>query len=311
MRLLVTGGYGYIGGRLLPLLAARGHEVHVAARQRPAHADHCWPDTVHHAWDVRLPWPHGRRTTFDLVIHLAAANDVDSTDPGLAQAVNVDGTRHVADLCREGVAARVLYFSTFQVFGRWEGTVDEDDAPQPANEYARTHWQAEVLLRAAAERDELAYLIVRPTNLFGAPAHRDTDRWSLVPLCFCREAHETGRITLRSSGLQSRDFANVQALAAWTTDTAAAFDAHRNRTYTAGSGRAVTVRALADAVARRAAARSGRPCAVDAQSPEPRAPQALRVTGARSAAAGALPLPQAATDLDREIDLTFDRLEGR
>jgi dTDP-4-dehydrorhamnose reductase len=117
-----------------------GDEVHALAR-----AD----------WDVTLPSPPLGLP--DVVLHAAAWTDVDGAeaDPQDAAAVNVGGTRHVAEL---GVP--LVYYSTDYVFdGRKSDPYVESDAPNPLSAYGRTKLHGE---GAAGERA----WIVRSSGLF-------------------------------------------------------------------------------------------------------------------------------------------------
>jgi dTDP-4-dehydrorhamnose reductase len=113
------------------------------------------------AWDVTLPAPPGLAA--DLVLHAAAWTDVDGAedDPQEAAAVNVGGTRHVADL-----GAPLVAFSTDYVFdGAKREPYVESDAPNPLSAYGRTK------LHAEAAAGELAW-VVRTSGVFG-PAGRN------------------------------------------------------------------------------------------------------------------------------------------
>jgi dTDP-4-dehydrorhamnose reductase len=111
----------------------------------------------HADWDVTLPFPDvGER--FGLVLHAAAWTDVDGAegDPQEAAAVNVGGTRHVAEL-----GAPLVYYSTDYVFdGRKAGPYVESDAPNPLSAYGRTKLYGE---GAAGEQA----WIVRSSGLYG------------------------------------------------------------------------------------------------------------------------------------------------
>jgi dTDP-4-dehydrorhamnose reductase len=107
-------------------------------------------------WDVTGPPPP--LEVPDVVLHAAAWTDVDGAegDPQEAAAVNVGGTRHVAEL-----GAPLVYFSTDYVFdGRKSEPYVESDAPNPLSAYGRTKAHGEA---AAGERA----WIVRSSGLFG------------------------------------------------------------------------------------------------------------------------------------------------
>jgi dTDP-4-dehydrorhamnose reductase len=136
--ILITGAGGQLGRALQE---AFGGEDVVAL----AHAD----------WDVTLPPPDIDPA---LVLHAAAWTDVDGAeeDPQGAAAVNVGGTRHVAEL---GVP--LVYYSTDYVFdGAKQEPYVESDAPNPLSAYGRTKLHGE---GAAGEQA----WIVRSSGLFG------------------------------------------------------------------------------------------------------------------------------------------------
>jgi dTDP-4-dehydrorhamnose reductase len=108
-------------------------------------------------WDVTFPLPETIKSP-ELVLHAAAWTDVDGAeaDPQDAAAVNVGGTRHVAEL-----DAPLVYYSTDYVFdGRKSKPYVESDPPNPLSAYGRTKLYGEA---AAGERS----WIVRSSGLFG------------------------------------------------------------------------------------------------------------------------------------------------
>ena len=109
--------------------------------------------------DVTRPLDLERRP--NLVLHAAAWTDVDGaeSDPDGAQAVNVLGTRNVADL-----GAPVLYYSSDYVFdGRKGSSYLEEDDPAPGSVYGRT--------KLEGEREVREGWVVRTSWLFGATGH--------------------------------------------------------------------------------------------------------------------------------------------
>ena len=112
-------------------------------------------------WDVTRP-PPPLEPPPDVVLHAAAWTDVDGAeaDPQSAAAVNVGGTRHVAEL-----GAPLVYYSTDYVFdGRKREPYVESDAPNPLSAYGRTKSYGEA---AAGDRA----WVVRSSWLFGATGH--------------------------------------------------------------------------------------------------------------------------------------------
>jgi dTDP-4-dehydrorhamnose reductase len=143
-RVLVTGAGGQLGRALVEAFA----DDSVVALTR---AD----------WDVALPPPEGLGE-LDLVLHAAAWTDVDGAeaDPQGAAAVNVGGTKHVADL-----GAPLVYYSSDYVFDGAKTTpYVESDAPNPLSAYGRSK------LHGEAAAGESAW-IVRSSWLFGPTGH--------------------------------------------------------------------------------------------------------------------------------------------
>src|ERR671930_1231963 len=136
-RILITGAGGQLG---------RALQEEFPEAQAWTRAD----------WDVSLPPPLAEAPS--VVLHAAAWTDVDGAeeDPQGAAAVNVGGTRHVAEL-----GAPLVYYSTDYVFdGSKSEPYVESDAPNPLSAYGRTKLHGE---GAAGERA----WIVRSSGLFG------------------------------------------------------------------------------------------------------------------------------------------------
>ena len=107
----------------------------------------------------------------DLVLHLAAATDVDACelDPDFAERVNVEGTRNVAEACAE-MGCELLYMSTSSVFGgEKDEAYDETDTPSPLSAYARSKLEGEAIVRELVKR----HYIVRSGWLMGGGPETD------------------------------------------------------------------------------------------------------------------------------------------
>jgi UDP-glucose 4-epimerase len=270
MKILVSGGAGYIGSWLTKLLLEQGHTVGVITRNQNNFTELYKYKISLYISDITKPFIFETAENYDLFIHLAAANDIDSADPAYALNASALGTRFALDFCRNNSISKFIYFSTFQVFGRVEGEMNENSPLLPVNDYGITHQFAEQYIEMFNRTSGIEYIILRPTNIFGAPMFSGTDRWTLVPSCFCKEAVEKNEINLMSSGKQNRDFIDVNDLASVTALFAKDFDKYSNSVINISSGNKFTISEIAQIVADIYSELYKKPCPVKILSENPK-----------------------------------------
>ncbi len=208
-RVLITGGFGYLGGRIAVELANSTAWV-VRLGSRKAQAAPSWlPQAESAVLNVletgSLP---AAMAGVQAVVHLAAMNENECVaDPGRAVLVNTLGTLNVLQAAIDAGVKQFIYFSTAHVYGApLVGNITEQTLPRPIHPYAITHHAAEDFVLSAHDHKKISAVVVRLSNGFGAPTHPDVDRWTLLVNDLCRQAAQTRKLVLRSSGLQQRDF---------------------------------------------------------------------------------------------------------
>ncbi|HEX7608999.1 MAG TPA: SDR family oxidoreductase [Candidatus Cryosericum sp.] len=205
---LVSGATGSVGSQMVKHFGDRGWCVLTAGRGVGA--------DVH--FDLDNPEPFAATmlpSRVTLFVHAAASNEIECREtPYRSVARNILGTKAALDFCAANRIPQFCYVSTFHVFGRPSGVIDEDSVPAPVDDYGLSHLAAEECVCAYGRNHPwLHAFVVRPSNIYGLPISLDGfHRWSLVQYGLCREAVTQGSITLRTSGCQLRNFIAAEDL---------------------------------------------------------------------------------------------------
>ena len=213
MRILVTGGAGYIGSLLVPKLLARGHQVRVLDRMfwgLPHYAFEPGVELVNA--DVRR-LPEAVFDGIDAVDHLAGfSNDPTSEySPEANWQMNAAATSTLVDLCRIAGVRRFVFGSSCSLYDGTEadGLLDETAPIAPRGAYALAkRYSEETLLRAADAG--LEPVILRQATAFG-PSKRM--RFDLVVNSFVKDALLKGKLTVHGGGQMWRPLVSVNDLA--------------------------------------------------------------------------------------------------
>lgn len=212
-KVLITGGTGYLGGRIAANLAVENKfllRVTVppgADKQRPP-----LPGNEIVVMDLSNDQQiHEACQGVDCIIHLAAMNEIEcAADPEGALTVNGLGTLKLIRKAEAFGVKRLIYMSTAHVYGSpLVGTLTEASLPRPVHPYAITHRVAEDFVFSAVSHRSLEGIVIRLSNALGSPLHSQVNRWSLVANDLCRQVVCTGKIKLNSSGVQQRDFISI------------------------------------------------------------------------------------------------------
>jgi UDP-glucose 4-epimerase len=244
MRVLVTGGSGFIGSHVVDKLRARGHEpVIYDLRPSPWHE----PGTV----DTVLGSITDREAleralhSCDAVAHLAAVADVNDVhaSPEDAERVNARGTVAVLEAARRAGVKRIVYASTIWVYSDCvEEAVDEETLlPAPSHLYTSTKLAGELYCKAYQELYGIDFTILR----FGIPYGPRAREAAVIP-AFVNKALRGEPLTLAGDGSQSRRFVYVEDLADGVAR--GLDDIATNRVYNLASNENVTIKQIAETI---------------------------------------------------------------
>jgi UDP-glucose 4-epimerase len=210
MKVLVTGGAGFLGGHVASGLRDAGHEV-----------------VVHDVVVSAGPYLRGvhviegnlldRKSLvsacrgIDGICHLGGVGDVilAGKDPGLAAESNVVGTANVVEAAREAGVSRIVYASTWEVYGdpRYQ-PLDEDHPCAPDHPYNITKFAGECLALAADRLGGVPTVALRLGTAYGLRM-----RPNAVFSRFIRAASRREPIVIQGTGLQSRQFTHTRDVA--------------------------------------------------------------------------------------------------
>jgi UDP-glucose 4-epimerase len=251
MRVLVTGGAGFLGAALANYLVQDGHQVRVlddlSAGDRTRLADQVL-FTRGDVGDRPKLWT--LLQDVDCVYHLAARVLVSESIlyPREYNVVNVGGTVAVMEAMRDAGVRRVVFASSGAVYGdQAEQPVGEDRTPNPQSPYAVSKLAAEYYVRTIGALWGIETVILRIFNAYGPRQNLPVSHSPAVPR-FLHQALGGGSVVIFGGGGQTRDFVYVDDVVKALVAAASASDVDR-RVINVGTGRETSINELADMVA--------------------------------------------------------------
>lgn len=211
MRILITGGAGFIGSNLSKRLVDDGHEVVVLDNLlRGNKLDKSTFDAIHFInGDVRdFDTVNKASKGCDVIFHFAAVLGVDivADNPVETMDVEVIGTRNIVNSAMQNNVKQVLYASTSGIYGHtsFENLLTEEILVDPKTSYAMAKRYNEIYLAAHYEEKKINVISLRFFNVYG----HNQDNRMVVPRFF-EQANNNEPITIFGTGKQTRDFTYI------------------------------------------------------------------------------------------------------
>lgn len=211
MKVLVTGGAGFIGSNLVDLLLQQQHEVVILDNLSSGYAANLQPEAHCIESDVRdFDAVVAAAAHCQVIFHLAASvgNTRSIEHPQTDSEINVLGTLNVLEAARRHAIQRIVFSSSAGIFGELKTIPIAEDHPQePDSPYG--------VSKLAAEKHCLAYnklygmqnICLRYFNVYG-PKQRYDAYGNVIPIFVHRMLHNQ-TVTIFGDGEQTRDFVNV------------------------------------------------------------------------------------------------------
>jgi ADP-L-glycero-D-manno-heptose 6-epimerase len=209
VRVLVTGGAGFVGSNLAKRLSAEGHES-VALDDFSSGA---WTNLIDHTGDVLTAdlaadvASFAAREPFEVIFHEASITDTTVMDQRKMMHNNVEGFRNLLELA-VAWRSRVIWASSAATYGRGPAPMKENQRAEPLNVYGYSKLAMERLAERYAGR--LAHPIVglRYFNVYG-PGENHKGKFASMIGQLARQMRAGNRPRIFTDGEQKRDFVYI------------------------------------------------------------------------------------------------------
>ena len=256
MKLLVTGGAGYIGSIVARQLIEAGHELVVLDNLERGHREAVPPGVRLVVADLRdrETTAQALREGFDGVLHFAALSLVGESvrDPGLYYRTNVGGTLNLLDAIVGAGAGRLVFSSTAAVYGQPDRVpIPEDAPPRPTNPYGASKLAVDAMIGTFCQAHGLGAVSLRYFNVAGASGDVGEDHrpeTHLIPNVLRAAGGRAEYVDVYGTdydtpdGTAIRDYIHIEDLAAAHLLALEGAQAGEHRIFNLGNGNGFSVR---------------------------------------------------------------------
>jgi UDP-glucose 4-epimerase len=212
MKVLVTGGAGFVGGVLVERLLAAGHEVEVLDDLSTGRREAVHPQACLRVGDISAPGVLAGVLArgFEAVVHLAALLVVDDSfdEPDRYHRINVGATQRLIDAMLEHGCRKLVFSSTAAVYGEHAARpITETDPLAPSSPYGWSKLHADELIAASTDRGMRA-VSLRFFNVCGASGRLGEMRrreTHLIPLAFAASAGQRPHLEIYGTDYPTPD----------------------------------------------------------------------------------------------------------
>ncbi len=205
--ILLIGGSGFVGTRLIQEINEKYNLLNIDKNNSDFFAD------ITVLGDVRNLEPNAEKfKNIDTIILLAAEHRDDIKPSSLYYDVNVSGTKNVLKAMDDAEIKNLIFTSSVAIYGLNKSNPDESHPEDPFNDYGKSKWQAEKLIKEWYNNnsEDKSVTIIRPTVIFG-----ERNRGNVYNLL---KQISTGRFFMIGSGMNKKSMAYVGNVVALIKD---------------------------------------------------------------------------------------------
>ena len=217
MKIIVTGGAGFVGSHLVELLVKKKHYPIIIDNLHSGNYSYIKKfvdnkKAEFHKIDIRNIKDLMRLPKSNAIIHVAAiASVVESIDnPIFVNDVNVNGTLNMLEFCRKKKIKKFIFTSSAAIFGDFEGKSNENTKTIPNTVYAGSKLTGEQYCKIYSDLFGIGVVCLRPFNIYGP---RQNDAYAGVISKFYDRLKNNKRPIIFGDGKQTRDFIHVSDIA--------------------------------------------------------------------------------------------------
>ncbi|MFZ2462979.1 MAG: NAD-dependent epimerase/dehydratase family protein [Caldibacillus thermoamylovorans] len=213
MKVLVTGGAGFIGSHLVDQLVKLEYDVHVIDNFSTGKRDFLSPHAHLYEFDIRgietRQWIQEEKP--DVIFHLAAQADVSKSmeDPKVDNDTNINGTINILEACRNHDIKKLIFSSTSAVYGNIvRDRISEKDLAKPVSFYGLSKRTAETYIQLFSHQYDIPFTILRYGNVYG-PRQTVKGEGGVIAV-FLDQLKKQKPLNIHGDGEQTRDFIFVK-----------------------------------------------------------------------------------------------------
>ena len=212
MNILITGGTGYLAGRIYKFFNNKNFNVKIASRKPKKLLGKLPAKKI-----INIDWTNIKNIEkicegIDVIIHTVGLNAENSKkNPKKANLVKKSITYNILSAANKKKVKKFIYISTAHVYSNFlNSNITEKTITKNKHPYAIANLKGEkVVLSLNKKKQYTQPYILRLSNAFGSPLHKDSDCWKLFVNNICQQSIKSKKILINQNPLIKRDFITI------------------------------------------------------------------------------------------------------